>query len=238
MKKNWVQWLVVGPASLLAIVTACTDLAKAQIASSAKHEDAPPPASRSLIPPGSDPLLLLQSPSAEQRSNASIFLLRNKEDQADKIQVIAEKFLLQSPQKRLGDPSRPMNQLNDPGTHGAKDAIALLGEFRDTRSVPFLIQHLTLHVLEVRLQPLGSAYPCAGSLISIGHPSLDPLAVEVTKTDDPQIRHLAAYVFVKTLGKNVGAYFIEDRRSKLKDVAARSRLEQLAHEVRTEKFSY
>ena len=211
---------------------------KAQTVLPPKQEDATPTDPRPLIPPGSDPLLLLQSPDAEQRDNATVLLLRDHENMEDKVQAVAEVFLKQSAQRRLKNPAAANNQIGNQDDHGAKNAIGVLGEFRSTRSVPFLVDHLTLPVFDLHSENLGDAYPCAGALVSIGSPSLDPLLVKVEQTDDPETIKLAAYVFVKTLGKDVGTCFIEDRRGKLRDTAAKSYLEQLAHEVRTQQFPY
>jgi hypothetical protein len=225
-------------ACLLALVAVRTGLVKAQTGSPPKHEDAPPPAPRPLIPPGSDPLSLLQSPDAEQRGNASVFLAQSHQDTEDKVQAIAETFLKQSAQRRSKNPNDPRSQEGNEDDRGAKDAITLLWEFRSERSVPFLIDHLTLPVFSRHIDTLGTAYPCAGALASIGLPSLDPLLAKVAQTDDPRTVQLTTYVFVKVLGNSVGAFFIHDRRSRLTDPAAKRRLDRLEHTVRTEKFPY
>jgi len=229
--------LLIAVVCVIALGIVRTNLVKAQTSSLPKHEDAAPPAPRSLIPPGSDPLLLLQSSDAEQRDNASVFLGRNYEDMEDKIQSIAEKFLKQSTQRRAKSPNDPTNQEGNQDDRVAVDSIGMLGEFRSTRSILFLIDHLPLFVFADNAHG-EDAYPCAGALVSIGSPSLDPLLVKVVQTDDPLTTRLAAYVFVKVLGNNVGAYFIEDRRSKLTSVVAKRRLDHLEHVVKTEKFPY
>ena len=226
-------------ACFLALATVRIGLVQAQTASPPKHDNAAPPAPRSLIPPGSGPFLILQSSDAEQRENASIFLGQKYGDEEDKLQAIAGTFLQQSARRRASNPNDPQNGMGNEDDRAAETPIGLLGEFRSTRSVPFLVDHLvSLHIFHMHPVGLGGAYPCAGALVSIGSPSLDPLLVKVTQTDDPLTSYLAAYVFVKVLGNSVGAFFIEDRRTKLTDPVAKRRLEKLAHVVRTEKFPY
>jgi len=45
-------------------------------------------------------------------------------------------------------------------------------------------------------------------------------------------------VFVKVLGSNIAADFIQDRRGKLTNPVAKQRLGRLQHVVQTEKFPY
>lgn len=224
---------------LLFLAIVRTNLVKAQTGLPPRHEDSSPPTPRSLIPLGSDPLQLLQSPDAEQRDNAAVFLVRSHEDTEDKIQDIAEMFLKQSAQKRAKSPNDPTNQEGNEDDRAAETSIQLLGDLQSTRSVSFLVDHLTsLYVFHKHPVGIGGAYPCAGALVSIGSPSLDPLLVKVAQTDDPKTTRLAAYVFVKVLGSNVAADFIQDRRSKLTAPVAKRRLDRLEHTVRTEKFPY
>ncbi len=227
-------------ACVLALAVVRTSLVKAQTAPPLRREDAPPNPPRPLIPPGSDPLLLLQSPDAAQRDNALVFLLQGREDEKDKVQAIAEMFLKRSAQRRAKDQNSPVDkmidQMGNPDDQAAKDAVVLLGEFRSVRSIPFLIDHLTLRVFEKHLQTTMNLYPCVGALVDIGSPSLDPLLARVAQTDDPETARLAAYVFVEVLGNRVAVDFIGDRRGKLTAPAAR-RLKQLeVIATRTKKF--
>jgi len=235
------QIFLVAAACLLALAVVRTSLVKAQTAPPLRREDAPPNPPRPLIPSGSDPFLLLQSPDVMQRDSAVTFLSRSQEDEEDKVQAIAEMFLKRSAQRRAKDQNssvdKMIDQLGNPDDQAAKDAVVLLGEFRSVRSIPFLIDHLTLTVYEKHLQTPLNLFPCAGALIDIGSPSLDPLLARVAQTDDPETARLVAYVFVEVLGNPVAVDFIEDRRGKLTDPAARRRLKQLESiATRTKKF--
>jgi len=235
------QIFLVAAACVLALAVVRTNLVKAQPAPPLRREDAPPNPPRPLIPSGSDPFLLLQSPDAAQRDNALVFLLQGREDEKDKVQAVAEMFLKRSAQRRAKDQNssvdKMIDQMGNPDDQGAKDAVILLGEFRSVPSIPFLIDHLTLRVFEKHLQTTMNLYPCVGALVEIGSPSLDPLLARVAQTDDPETTRLAAYVFVEVLGNPVAVDFIEDRRGKLTDPVARRRLKQLEGiAMRTKKF--
>lgn len=133
---------LIAVASLFALAILSTHLVKAQSPALPKHEDVVPPVPRPLIPPGSDPLLLLQSLDAEQRDDASIFLLRNYEDTQDKVQAVAEASLRRSAQKKANNANGLANPFGNEDDRVTETAIGLLGEFRSTRSISFLVDHL------------------------------------------------------------------------------------------------
>lgn len=220
------QIFFVAAACLFVLATVRTVLVKAA------------PAASSPGLPVSDPYLLLKSPDAEQRESASASLERGHEAEEDRVQVIAETLLQQSAQRKAKTPNALINQFDNQDDRDARDAVLLLGELRSTRSVPFLIDHLTSLFIFVEHTPsLNEAYPCAGALVMIGSPSLDPLLVRVAQTDNFETTGLAACVFVDVLGNRAAAEFVQERLDKLTSPVARRRLGRLEHTVmRTKAF--
>ena len=95
----------------------------------------------------------------------------------------------------------------------AKTAISLLGDLQDVDSIPFFIENLTFHVFykeTKKAQEIGDAYPCAGALISIGMPSIDPIISKAEKTDDELILRISSWIVLCVL-RDKASSFIQER---------------------------
>jgi hypothetical protein len=164
----------------------------------------------------------LRSPNPEDRENAAREILRSKSkikdrrDLSNAIENIARDFIVVK--ERAGS---------------AKTAICLLGDLQAIESIPFLLENLTFYVFykeAKRAQEIGDAYPCAGALIGIGTPSLDPIITKTEETDDEDTNRIASWVVMKILHGEASAY-IQERVESQNDEAIQRRLLRMKHKI-------
>jgi hypothetical protein len=164
----------------------------------------------------------LRSPNPEDRENAARGILQSKSDIKDRrdlvnaIENIARDFI--AVKERAGS---------------AKTAISLLGDLQSVDSIPFLLENLTFHVFykeAKRAQDIGDAHPCAGALIAIGGPSLDPIISKAEETDDELTIRIASFVVMRILRGEASSYIQERVESQSVEVIQR-RLLRMKHKI-------
>jgi len=109
----------------------------------------------------------------------------------------------------------------------------LLGDLQSVDSIPFLLENLTFHVFykeAKRAQDISDAHPCAGALIAIGTPSLDPIITKAEETDDKDTNRIASWVVMKILHGEAGSY-IQERVESQSDEAIQRRLLSMKHTI-------
>lgn len=125
--------------------------------------------------------------------------------------------------------------VDKPGDASATTAIILLGKLRATEAVPFLVGHLTFHVPYLHTNPptipTEVLRPCAGALVAIGSPSLDPLMENVAGTDAPYGNGLDSYVFETVLGKPASLAFVQEGIDQEHDPVRQQRLKMFLAEL-------
>jgi len=97
----------------------------------------------------------------------------------------------------------------DSGKGIAKTAISLLGDLRAEESVPFLVNNLTFEVFYLEAnkpQTKEDRYPCVGSLIKIGQPSIELTVVKAERTEDDRTIQLSGYVVERVLQDKAEPY--------------------------------
>lgn len=109
-------------------------------------------------------------------------------------------------------------------------AIGLLGEFRDPKAIPALMNNLKYKIkvsagsTGAALSP-GNSHPAVAALILIGHPVLERAWYRVEMSDDPEERELCAYILGRIQGREVVGLLVERKLAKV-DRLRRERLEK------------
>jgi hypothetical protein len=119
------------------------------------------------------------------------------------------------------------------GKGTAKTAISLLGDLHAEDSVPFLVDNLTFEVFYFeanRPQTKEDQYPCVGSLIKIGQPSIEPTVVKAERTEDDNTILLSGYVVEKVL-KDKAKPYLTDRIGHQADPKVRQKLLRMLRDV-------
>ena len=157
----------------------------------------------------------LRSEDIAERQAAAGVILQRKEEALTRADVVAG----------IEDIVREFGR-NEERKGTAKTAIDLLGDFQSSRSVPLLVEHLTLRVFykeTKRPQRKEDLFPSVGALVKIGQSSLDPVLSRAEGTDDEDVTRCAAYV-VKGVLKGDARTLIEDRLAHQPDTNVRKRL--------------
>jgi hypothetical protein len=164
----------------------------------------------------------LRSPNPEDRENAARGILqlkskiKDRRDLINTIENIARDFI--AVKERAGS---------------AKTAISLLGDLQSIDSIPFLLENLTFHAFykeAKRAQDISDTHPCAGALIAIGGPSLDPIISKAEETDDELTIRIASWVVMRILHGKASSYIQERVESQSGEVIQR-RLLRMKHTI-------
>lgn len=114
-----------------------------------------------------------------------------------------------------------------------QQAILLMGQIRDEKAVPVLLENLKFTAKSS--SGFGVIFyettPAVRALIDIGLPSLDPLLKNAAITDDEVIRERAAIVIDQVLGTDMAVLFVQDRRDREKNDLKRQRLTRLIEQI-------
>jgi hypothetical protein len=94
----------------------------------------------------------------------------------------------------------------------AKTAITLLGDLRAEESIPFLVNNLTFEVFYLEAnkpQTKEDRFPCVGSLIKIGQPSIEPTVIRAEQTADDKTIQISGYVVERVLQDKAESYLMD-----------------------------
>ena len=155
----------------------------------------------------------LRSSKKTERDRAAQSILRHKQEMVTEIRKIVTELVHDKRRK---------------GT--VKDAIVLLGNFRDAESVPLLVEHLTFEVFykqRKRPQTIEDRFPCVGALIEIGLPSIDGVLEKAQVDGSDWIARCGATVIARVLGVKWAVAYLEDRIQQQTEPARRERLARL-----------
>lgn len=170
----------------------------------------------------SDNISHLRSKEKRERESAAEAILQlnlqaeNRQRAINEVEKIAREFITAESGKGI-----------------AKTAISLLGDLRAEESVPFLVNNLTFDVFYLEAnkpQTKADRYPCVGSLIKIGQPSIEPTVVRAEQIEDDRRIQLSGYVIVRVLQDKAESY-LTDRIGRQTNPKVRQKLLRMRYDV-------
>jgi hypothetical protein len=179
-------------------------------------------------------------------NNLETLLKQGPQEKPSQLKAVEDGFMRLDPKSRfvaadtlIGQRSTVINDmmalLNSTNDNVAKFEIAsVLGEYRATEAVPFLVNHLELDDVP-RMLP-GMMYrsvsladamdnPLSGALIKIGMPAVSPLMERIAKTDDTNVIGKCVRICYRIEGREVAQFRLEGLLAKESESKSRVRLQ-------------
>ena len=122
----------------------------------------------------------------------------------------------------------------------ANELIQLIGTLRAKEAVPFLCANISYDgsdIINASYKDITYYHPCAGALIEIGMPSLEPVLENACSTDDEKVSYLSAIVVKRVLGKELALNYMDSaialeksEEHKKRLISIKSRIEATTNE--------